>query len=88
MTPAIKNLITSQGLLICPACDGEGEIGYFCGHESTSHCYRCDGQGIIKSLNEQKQQKKCIICNGRKGGCGGCNFNANGCQEWESYELI
>lgn len=75
-------------MLICPSCEGEGEIGYFCGHETTSHCYDCQGRGIIRSLKKQKHKKDCMICNGRKGGCGGCNFNANGWQEWESYEVL
>jgi len=88
MTSAIKKLILSKGFLICPSCDGEGEIGYFCGHESTTNCYYCAGNGIIRSLNKQKQNEKCTICKGRNGGCGGCNFNAKGLIEWESYELI
>ena len=86
MTKAIKELINSQGLMICPSCEGEGEIGYFCGHESTTSCYWCGGKGIIKSLNKQKHRKNCIICDGREGGCGGCNNK--GYQEWESYELV
>lgn len=88
MTSAVKNLITLNGLLVCPSCSGEGEIGYFCGHDSTANCYLCDGNGIIRSLNKQKQSKKCIICDGREGGCGGCNSNPKGLIEWESYELL
>jgi tRNA-binding EMAP/Myf-like protein len=88
MTSEIREFIKSQGMLICPSCEGEGEIGYFCGHETTSHCYDCQGRGIIRSLKKQKHKKDCMICNGRKGGCGGCNFNANGWQEWESYEVL
>lgn len=87
MTTAIKDLCKSQGFLICPSCDGEGEVGYFCGHESSSICYKCAGHGIIKSLKKVKRSKDCIICNGRTGGCGGCNFNPKGLIEWESYEL-
>jgi hypothetical protein len=71
MTTTIKNLIKSSGFLICPACEGEGEIGYFCGHESTTGCYMCAGHGVIKSLKKQKQKKTCTIYNGR-GGIGCC----------------
>ena len=85
MTDTIKSFIQSNGLLICPSCDGEGEIGYFCGHESYSTCYHCAGHGIIRSLNKVKQRKDCIICQG-KGCLGGCNNR--GYQEWESYELV
>jgi hypothetical protein len=88
MTSAIKNLIASSGLLVCPSCNGEGEIGYFCGHESSTNCYLCDGNGIIRSLKKQKQSKKCDICEGEDGGCGGCNSNPKGLIEWESYELL
>lgn len=88
MTSEIKNYIKSQGHLVCPSCDGEGEVGYFCGHESTTRCSDCMGRGILKSLKKQKQSKECSICRGKKGGCGGCNFSANGSHEWESYELI
>lgn len=88
MTDAIKNLIKSNGLLICPACNGKGEIGDFCGHGITTNCYHCAGHGMIRSLNKQKQSKKCVICKGRDGGCGGCNFNPRGLIEWKSYELI
>jgi len=88
MTNAIKKLILSKGFLICPSCNGEGEIGYFCGHESTTNCYYCAGNGIIRSLKKEKQSKKCGICEGSDGGCGGCNSNPKGLIEWESYELI
>jgi hypothetical protein len=85
MTTSIKNLLLSQGFLICPSCDGEGEIGYFCGHESSSTCYDCAGHGVIRSLKKVTQRKECIICAG-KGCLGGCNHR--GYHEWESYELI
>jgi len=88
MTSTIKKLIDSQGLLMCPMCDGEGEVGYFCGHETTTYCYHCGGKGIIRSLNKQKQSKVCIICHGRNGGCGGCNSDPEGLIKWESYELV
>lgn len=88
MTAAIKKLILSKGLLICPSCNGEGEVGYFCGHETTIDCWDCDGNGIIRSKKKQKHSKKCPICDGRKGGCGGCNFHPKGLIEWKSYELI
>jgi len=87
MTSVIKDFIKSQNLLVCPVCDGEGEISYFCGHETTTNCYHCAGNGMIRSLKKQKQSKKCIICKGRDGGCGGCDFNLKGLIEWESYEL-
>ena len=86
MTQEIKKFIESQGLLICPSCSGEGEYDSFCGHYVSESCSSCMGKGIIRSLNKQKQQKKCVICNGRKGGCGGCNFHANGLIEWETFE--
>lgn len=88
MTREIKELIKSQGLLICPSCNGEGEFSSFCGHETTESCYDCGGKGIIRSLKKQKHQKDCIICQARIGGCGGCNFHPKGLIEWESYETI
>jgi len=86
MTVEIKNLIASQGFLICPSCDGNGEISYFCGHESTTNCRWCGGNGIVKSIQKQKHNKPCGICNGKEGGCGGCH-SERGVIEWESYEL-
>jgi hypothetical protein len=85
MTNAIKQVIANSGLLICPTCNGEGEIGYFCGHETTSTCYDCQGNGIVKSLNKQKQRYSCRICNGR-GGPGCCDNK--GFREFETWELI
>lgn len=87
MTKAIKDLIASQGLIICPNCQGEGELLSFCGHETTTDCYHCGGNGIIRSLKLIEHHKKCIICNGRIGGCGGCN-DPDGLIKWQSYELI
>lgn len=84
MTSEIKDFIKSHGMLICPSCDGEGEVGYFCGHETTSMCYDCGGKGIIRSLNKQKHRKECVICKGQ-GGLGCCKNK--GYHEWESYEL-
>ena len=88
MTPAIKKLISSQGMMICPSCGGEGEYESFCGHYTTESCRWCGGQGVIRSSNKQKQSKNCVICNGRKGGCGGCNNHPKGLVEWETYELL
>ena len=88
MTSAIKQFIESKGVLICPNCDGEGEIGDWCGHESTRTCSHCAANGIIQSLKSVKQSKKCGICKGRDGGCGGCDFNPKGLIEWYSFELI
>jgi len=85
MTRFIKDFIKSQNLLVCPSCDGEGEVGYFCGHESTTNCYHCDGNGMIRSLKKVKQRKECRICEG-KGGLGCCDNK--GYHEWESYELL
>jgi len=85
MTETIKRIIESIELRICPSCHGEGEIGYFCGHESTTNCYMCDGKGVIKSLKKQKHRRTCSICDGR-GGLGCCN--KKGFHEWESYELL
>lgn len=85
MTSAIKSLIEAGGVLICPACDGDGEVGYFCGHDTFTDCHHCDGHGVIRSLNKQKHRKPCVICEGRK--ClGGCDNR--GYHEWESYELF
>jgi hypothetical protein len=88
MTSAIKKLILSNGFLICPSCDGEGEICDCCGYNSTRTCFYCAGNGIVLSLKSTKQSKKCGICQGRDGGCGGCDSNPKGLIEWESYELI
>jgi len=88
MRDSIKKIIESTGLMVCPACEGEGELNYFCGHESTSDCYHCSGRGVIRSLNKEKHSKVCIICNGRSGGCGGCNFDSEGFIRWESFELL
>lgn len=84
MTTIIEKLIKSQGLLICPSCDGEGEYETFCGHYTTESCIWCAGRGIVKSLNKQKHRKPCVICQG-KGCLGGCNHC--GYHEWETYEL-
>lgn len=88
MTDAIKSVIEKAGLLICPFCEGEGEVGYFCGHETTTECRMCGGNGIIRSTKKQKHSKKRNICNGNKGGCGGCNFHPKGLIVWTSYELF
>jgi len=88
MTSAIKKLILSKGFLICPSCDGEGKIDDSCGYNSTRTCSHCAANGIIRSLKSVKQSRKCGICEGRDGGCGGCNFDPKGLIEWESYELI
>lgn len=88
MTETIKSIIKARGLLICPACDGEGELNYFCGHNINTLCYMCAGHGVIRSTKKQKYSKKCEICKGRKGGCGGCNNNPKGVIKWESYELF
>jgi DnaJ-class molecular chaperone len=87
MTKEIKQFIKSHGALVCPSCEGEGEVEYFCGHYTTNKCRNCAGKGLVASLKKQKQSKKCIICNGRDGGCGGCNSNPKGLIEWESYEI-
>lgn len=87
MTDAIKEIILNSGFLVCPSCNGEGEVGYFCGHEISVTCKWCDGHGVIKSTKKQKRSKKCDICNGRRGGCGGCNNHPKGLIEWETYEL-
>jgi hypothetical protein len=85
MTDAIGNILKENGLLICPSCRGEGEIGYFCGHETTTMCYMCAGNGVIRSTKKQKHRKPCSICAGR-GGRGCCDNK--GFHEWESYELF
>lgn len=74
-----------MGLLLCPECLGEGEVNYFCGHETTTTCHSCAGHGVVKSLNKQTHKKVCIVCQGKKGpGC----CNNRGFHAWESYELI
>jgi DnaJ-class molecular chaperone len=85
MTATCKKIIESAGFFICPFCKGEGEIGYFCGHESSTNCYMCGGKGVIKSLKKQKNKKTCDICGGR-GGLGCCDNK--GFHEWESFELV
>jgi hypothetical protein len=85
MTSTIKSIVESAGFLICPHCEGNGEIGYFCGHESYTNCYMCAGEGVVKSLNKQKHRKTCSICSGR-GGLGCCD--KKGFREWETFELI
>jgi len=87
MTKIIKSIIINSGFLICPSCDGEGEVGYFCGHDTSTYCRMCNGDGVVKSINMQRHSKKCSICDGRNGGCGGCNSHPKGLIEWESYEL-
>lgn len=84
MTKEIKNFIESQGLLICPTCEGEGEYETFCGHYTSETCSNCQGKGIIRSLNKQTHKKECRICNGR-GGLGCCDHK--GFHEWESFEI-
>jgi len=84
MTDTIIQIIKNAGLIVCPGCDGSGEIDTFCGHYSLEVCYMCDGHGVIKSLKKQKHRKTCFICNGN-GGIGCCNDK--GFHEWESYEL-
>jgi hypothetical protein len=85
MTPEIKDLIKHTGNLVCPYCDGGGEVGTFCGHESTETCRMCAGKGIVKSMDKQTHRKDCVICSG-KGCAGGCDWR--GYQEWDSYELF
>lgn len=85
MTAAIREIIQSAGFLLCPGCDGNGEVGYFCGHSTTETCYKCAGHGVVRSLEKQKHRKPCRICSGR-GGLGCCDHK--GYHEWESYELF
>lgn len=75
-------MIESTGAIICPRCNGEGEVGY--GH-TTEHCYTCNSDGVVKSLKKIKRLKTCTICNG-KGGKGCCENK--GYQEWETFEFI
>lgn len=88
MTNTIKGIIENSGVLVCPSCNGFGEIDYFCGHESSRQCTMCAGHGVIHSTKKQRHSKKCSICNGKEGGCGGCNDHPHGLIEWESYELF
>jgi len=73
-----------NGAIVCPSCDGEGEVGSFCGHETIESCFWCAGKGMVKSLNRQIHRKNCVICGG-EGCAGGCDWK--GFREWESYEL-
>lgn len=84
MTSTIKSLIRSAGMQVCPACSGEGEVGYFCGHEITTDCIMCNGHGVVRSLKKQNHLKPCEICEGRGGGC----CDKKGYQKWETYELF
>lgn len=91
MTEKIKEFIKSHGALVCPSCEGEGELLFFGGRHniySLTECIDCAGNGLVASLKKQKQSKKCNICNGRDGGCGGCNSHPKGLIEWETYELL
>jgi len=56
-----ESIVESAGFLICPYCEGNGKIGYFCGHESSTNCYMCAGGGVVKSLNKQKHRKTCEL---------------------------
>lgn len=85
MTKTIKQLIESTGAIVCPTCNGEGEYGSFCGHETTETCCMCCGRGVVKSLKKVKLRKDCIICNG-KGCLGGCNHK--GYHEWDIFEPL
>ena len=58
MTKEIKKLITSNGMLVCPACDGEGEVGYFAGHETTINCSMCGGHGMIAAQSKETENKE------------------------------
>lgn len=53
MTNKIQQLIKSSGFILCPVCNGEGEVGYFCGHDSSAVCEMCNGDGIVRSLKKQ-----------------------------------
>lgn len=49
MTSEIKDLIESEtDYKVCPTCDGEGEVSYFCGHYTETICSKCGGTGLIK----------------------------------------
>ena len=85
MTPEIRRIVKNAGYLICPSCDGEGEVGYFCGHETTTTCHWCGGKGAVRSLVKQKNREPCRICDGR-GGLGCCGHK--GYIEWESYTTL
>lgn len=52
MTKEIRELIEKEtNYTVCSDCDGEGEIDYFCGHESSTYCHKCKGTGLILSAN-------------------------------------
>lgn len=84
MNKIIQKIVEESGMLICPACEGEGEVDYWCGHDSTTACIMCAGKGVVRSLKKQKHIKVCHICKGR-GGPGCCKNK--GFHEWESYRL-
>ena len=84
MTNAIKKLIEFCGALICPSCNGEGEVQEFCGHYVDFDCERCDGNGIIKSTKLVTYSKTCVYCSGK--GCRQCYDS--GYVESEKYELF
>ena len=57
MTPEIKKVIESTGAVICPKCDGEGEVGTFCGHVQRRKLLLVRGawnSQITKETNAQK----------------------------------
>jgi DnaJ-class molecular chaperone len=88
MTKEIRDFLKRYGALECPACDGNGEYDVFSGHHHSETCSECAGKGLVKSLNRQQNQKKCVICNGRARGCGGCDHHPKGMIEWGSYEIF
>lgn len=47
MTEAIMNVVKEGGFSICETCNGEGEHGYFCGHETIAECDDCCGSGLV-----------------------------------------
>jgi hypothetical protein len=49
MNKTIKKLIENTGFMVCHSCEGEGEVGYFCGHDTTATCDVCVGKGVIRT---------------------------------------
>lgn len=47
MTEAIRDVINESGFSVCKTCNGDGEHGYFCGHETIVECADCNGSGIV-----------------------------------------
>lgn len=54
MTNKIKELIKNNtDFEVCGCCGGEGEVDYFCGHQSWESCRLCNGDGVTKKKSKK-----------------------------------